>query len=478
MITDFAASRPRAYVTQWFPATRYTVVAVKILLIATYELGRQPFGIASPTAWLRKRGHRVHCFDLSRQSLDESAVREAELIVFYLPMHTATRLALQWLPVIRMQNPAAHYCACGLYAPLNQSHLGAAGFSTILGPEFEGDLAQLADTLSSGQTFEQIELPNAKIPRLAFEIPDRAGLPALRKYAHVVLPDGTHRTSGYTEASRGCKHLCRHCPIVPVYSGQFRVVPLEVVLADVRQQVAAGAEHITFGDPDFFNGITHAARIVDALHAEHPKLTYDVTIKVEHLLRHADALPTLARTGCLFLISAVESLDDEVLQKLDKGHTRADFFRALDLCNDAGLTLQPTFVPFTPWTTRSSYFDLLETIADRNLIAAAPSIQLAIRLLIPSRSRLLELPEIANLVGVFDAEKLVYPWRHSDPAMDTLAEKVSRIVAEAEKERESRSESFARIWNAAAELQETAHMPFRKNAQSRPAPYLSEPWYC
>jgi radical SAM superfamily enzyme YgiQ (UPF0313 family) len=453
---------------------------VKILLLSTYELGRQPFGLASPSAWLRKRGHSVSCFDLSRQSLDESAFREAALIVFYLPMHTATRLALQWLPTIRKQNPAAHLCACGLYAPLNESHLRAAGFCAILGPEFESDLTQMADDLAAGHSHQTTELPDTKIPRLTFEVPDRSGLPALDKYAHVILPDGAHHVAGYTEASRGCKHLCRHCPIVPVYQGQFRVVPLEIVLADIRQQIEAGAQHITFGDPDFFNGITHATRIVEALHAEHPNLTYDVTIKVEHLLRHSQALPTLARTGCLFVTSAVEFLDDQVLLKLEKGHTRRDFFRALELCSNAGLALQPTFVPFTPWTTRQTYFDLLETIADRNLVESVPSIQLAIRLLIPSRSRLLELRDIASLVGDFDSDKLVYPWRHSDPAIDDLAENISRIAAEAEKRRESRSQTFERIWEATAALNNTnGRMPFRHTASLvLPAPYLSEPWYC
>src|SRR2546430_2767120 len=395
-------------------------------------------------------------------------------------MHTATRLALHRIPAIRAQNSVAHLCACGLYAPLNESHLRAAGFSTVLGPEFEADLAELADALASGRPYQHTSISDAKLPRLNFEVPDRSGLPPLRKYAHVVLPDGAHRIAGYTEASRGCKHLCRHCPIVPVYQGQFRAIAQQIVLADIRQQVAAGAQHITFGDPDFFNGPTHAIRIVEALHAEFPDLTYDVTIKVEHLLRHAPALPVLARTGCLFVTSAIESLDDDVLLKLEKRHTRADVFHVLELCKSAGLTLQPTFIPFTPWTTRETYFDLLQTIADRNLISAVPSIQLAIRLLIPSRSRLLELAEITSLVDEFDSEKLVYPWRHSDSAMDTLAETVSSIVAEAGKKREARTETFERIWDAAAQLQIIGE---RKRFQhSAPpaavAPYLSEPWYC
>ena len=76
-----------------------------------------------------------------------------------------------------------------------------------------------------------------------------------------------------------------------------------------------------------------------------------MTIKIEHLLKHRDLLPRLKTTGCLFVISAVESINDRVLELLDKGHTRADFVEAVRLTRDAGLTLTPTFVTFTPWTT-------------------------------------------------------------------------------------------------------------------------------
>ncbi len=202
------------------------------------------------------------------------------------------------------------------------------------------------------------------------------------------------KTVGYTEASRGCKHLCRHCPIVPVYEGRFRIVQREVVLADIRQQIEAGARHITFGDPDFFNGPGHALAIVEAFHSEFAGVTYDVTIKVEHLLKHRDALPVLARTGCLFITSAVESLDEGILSRLAKGHTRADFVEALELTRAHGLTMVPTFVAFTPWTTREGYLDLLRAIRDLGLVGSVAPIQLAIRLLIPAGSKLLELADL------------------------------------------------------------------------------------
>jgi radical SAM superfamily enzyme YgiQ (UPF0313 family) len=457
-------------------------VAVKIVLISTYELGRQPFGLASPAAWLRERGHGVTCLDLSRESLNEQALREAQLIAFYVPMHTATRLTLELLGPIRRIIPQAHLCAYGLYAPLAAASFRAQGVDSLLGGEFEQALVDLAEHLEGLSASPQIHPldSNVSLTRLRFRKPDRAGLPPLRSYAHLVLPSGEHRTVGYTEASRGCKHLCRHCPIVPVYNGVFRIVDREIVLADIRQQVAAGAQHITFGDPDFFNGVGHAIPLVEALHREFPALTYDATIKVEHLLKNVELLQTLRQTGCLFIVSAVESLDDVILQKLQKDHTRADFFRVVEECRRAGLALQPTFVPFTPWATFENYLDLLANLRWLNLVEAVAPIQLAIRLLIPAASRLLELEEIRQRVGPFDSSALVYPWKNPNPALDRLADELQEIVAASEKRKRSRTATFEQLWQAANRAAgwkiEEATMPIL--AARATVPYLNEPWYC
>jgi len=362
---------------------------LKVLLISTYELGRQPFGLASPAAWLRAAGFHTSSLDLSRRSLDEDAVRTAGLIAFYLPMHTATRIAVRALERIRKLNSAAHLCGFGLYAPVNAGLLRRLGVGTILGGEFEQGLLSLARRLEVCATdagLPQFE-PEISLVRQNFLVPYRDDLPPLAKYAHLTLPDGGTRVVGYTEASRGCKHLCRHCPIVPVYNGTFRIVQREVVREDIRRQVAAGAQHITFGDPDFFNGVGHSMQIVEALHREHPGLSYDVTIKVEHLLKHASHLPALRETGCAFVTTAVESVDDDVLRILDKGHTCADLIRLAGLMRALGLFLEPTFVPFTPWTTLEGYEHLLATVIRLGLVEHVPPVQLTIRLLIPAGSR-------------------------------------------------------------------------------------------
>jgi len=455
---------------------------VKIVLISTYELGRQPFGLASPAAWLRKRGHAVTCLDLSREPLNEQAIRKAGLIAFYVPMHTATRLTLELIEPIRRINPSAHLCAYGLYASLSADIFRAQGMGSLLGGEFEQSLVDLAEHLSGLSALPQIHPldSNVSLARLRFQVPDRSGLPPLRSYAHLVLPSGEHRVVGYTEASRGCKHLCRHCPIVPVYEGVFRVVDREVVLADIRQQVAAGAQHITFGDPDFFNGVGHAIPLVEALHREFPGLTYDVTIKVEHLLQNVELLRTLQTTGCLFIVSAVESLDDEVLEKLDKNHTREDFFRVVEECRRAGITLQPTFVPFTPWTTFEQMLDLFEQLQRLDLVEEVAPIQLAIRLLIPAGSRLLELEEVRRIIGPFDAGALVHPWKNPNPAVDQLCEELQEIVAASEKLKRSRSATFEKMWQAVnhtaqRHIEERTYSPLASRAT---VPYLNEPWYC
>jgi hypothetical protein len=252
-------------------------------------------------------------------------------------------------------------------------------------------------------------------------------------------------------------------------------VQAEIVLEDIRRQVAAGAEHITFGDPDFLNGPTHARRIVEQLHAEFPTLTYDVTVKIEHLLAHADLIPVLKATGCIFVTTAVEAVQDEILTKLDKGHTRADFIEAAALFREAGLTMAPTFIPFTPWTTRDGFHELLETIRELGLEENVAPVQWSLRLLIPAASRLLELPDIQAVVESFDEKKLVYPWCHSDPAIDQLAEEINAIVRAGIAARSSRTDIFYAIW-------EMVHSrPFYEDFRLLPRtviPYMEEPWFC
>ena len=447
---------------------------MNVLLISTYELGHQPLSLASPAAWLRRAGANVTCVDVSVTPLTEAMVANAGLIGISVPMHTATRLALTLLPRLRATAPEAFIVCYGLYAPLNASMLRAAGADCCLGGEVEAVLTAIWQRLAAGERPPSID--TIALHRLDLIQPDRSDLPPLNRYATLVTATEM-RYAGYTETTRGCKHLCRHCPVVPVYNGRFRVVPRSTVLADIRAQVAAGARHITFGDPDFLNGPSHVLPIVRALHAEFPDVTYDVTIKVEHILRYAHLLPELRATGCIMVVSALEALDDEILARFAKRHTRADIVRAVELLRANDIALNATFVAFTPWTTRQRYRELLIGIAELGLIESVAPVQYGLRLLIPAGSRLLELPDVQALVGQFDPVALAYPWQHPDPAMDELQHQVMELAQWSEQCGEARSSFYQRLLDLCDQIIGPGERPIVL-PEPTPIPRLSEPWYC
>jgi hypothetical protein len=447
---------------------------MRVVLIATYELGRQPFGLASPAAWLREAGHHVTMCDASRGPIDRDAVAAADLIGVHLPMHTATRLALPILAAARAQAPAARLCAFGLYAPPNADHLQACGVDVVPDPSSRPTSPPWPmrwAPVAAGHRRRAARAAAAGVPRAR---PQPAAAP---RYAHLARYRWGTRIVGATEASRGCKHLCRHCPIVPVYRGHFRVVPVEVVLADIDQLVAAGATHITFGDPDFFNGVTHAIRIVESLAVRYPGLTYDVTIKVEHLRRHRSMLQTLVSTGCAFVTSAFESFDDDVLGMLAKGHTCADAEQVVAHARSIGLAIAPTFVAFGPWTTLERYARFLDTIAERDLVDAVAPAQLGLRLLLPAGSPLVEVPAVAARIQGFDAGQLAHRWAHDDPRIDTLQRDVMATVGA--QARRSRREAYDAVVACAA-ARGTGLAASRDAGRTRATAIatIDEPWYC
>jgi len=451
-----------------------------VLLASTYELGHAPHGVALPAAFLERAGFRPAALDLAVERLDLARIRRARLVAISVPMHTALRIGLAFATRVRAENPAALLAFHGLYAPLNADLLVRAGASAVLGGECEDDLVALALAVEQGEPLHRFVTRGgtaAPLRRLDHPIPSRGGLPPLGRYARFVGSDGVARVAGYTEATRGCKHLCRHCPVVPVYRGHFVAIPEETVLEDVARQVAAGAEHVTFGDPDFLNGPAHALRIARALHARFPRLTFDFTAKVEHLVRRRAGVEELARLGGAFVTSAVESLSDRVLEKLAKGHTRAEALAAFELCAEAGLALRPSLVPFTPWATLEDYLDLLEVFEARGLLPQLDPVQLSIRLLVPPGSLLEGEPDVA-WQGL-DEVGLSWRWAHPDPRMDALQARVAAEVEAAAARAEEPFATIARVKVLALAAAGLPHGHVRTLApDQRRVPRLTESWFC
>ena len=450
----------------------------RIVLISPYDLGRQPFALAEPAALFRSADFEVECLDLSQQKLTGDILEPASVVFLYLSMLTATRIAVEAMPRIQQMAPRARIAVFGWYAPVNENFLRQLGADAVFGGESETDMLRYAESISAADDHPARQQKVVTLKRIDFMVPDRHSLPALEKYSQLIFPDGHRRIMGFTETTRGCKHLCRHCPVVPVYNGRFYAIPVDIVLADIRQQLAQGAQHISFGDPDFLNGPLHAKRVIETMHEEFPSLTYDAVIKIEHLIKYPDFLPFLRDTGCILVTTAVESVDDTILEYLEKGHSAAEFEQVVSLMKQHDIALAPTFIPFTPWTTVSNYIDLLNKIAELKLIISVNPVQLSLRLLIPNGSRILELPKEETCVTDFNPASLGYTWVHKNPDVDALQVNIRNWTEQAESEGLSRLDIFNGIRRIALKAAGRNDKDVTEEQCGEPVPTHSESWYC
>lgn len=444
---------------------------MRVLLISTYELGRQPVHVSSPAASLAAAGHDVSIVDLATDELERDHIGTVDAVGISVPMHTATRLGLMVAERINSERPDLPVALYGLYAGVpNSEHLET--IDAVFAGEYEPELLSWVDSIARGQ---DTGASSSRTGRSDFSVPVRGGLPGLDSYARLDF-QGEMRLAGAVEASHGCRHRCRHCPIPSVYDGRMRVVPKNVVLADIDQLVELGARHITFGDPDFLNAPRHSLDILEAAHDAHPELTFDATVKVSHIIDHADLWAEAARMNLLFVVSAFESVDNGTLDVLDKGHSVEDMSRAIGLVRSAGIYIRPTWLPFVPWTEPDHVADMFRFIDDHDLGSSTDPVQMAIKLLIPRGSLLEEHPKVLPHLETYDPESLTWTWKFSDPDTELIQKELEVIAAEA-------SDCGEHITETLEEMRQTVSRLTGENLgvfgpSYDDAPRLTESWFC
>ncbi len=446
----------------------YDVGSVKVILASTYELGHQPLHVASPAAALRAAGHQVRAVDLSKDRLNRQDLEWSDCLAFSVPMHTAMRLAVQVARAVRDRYPGLPICAYGLYAGFGLES-GESPMDHTISGEYEGQLVRWVESVGQSVSVQVSQL--VELGRTRFRVPSRADLPALNRYAHLQVA-GDHRQVGYVEASHGCRHRCRHCPIPAVYDGRIQIVDEATVLDDIAQLVDMGARHITFGDADFLNAPAHSLRVVRAMHSKYPQLTFDMTTKVELIISHSSLWAELAASGLLFVVSAFETTNDQILALLDKGHSVADADRAVELLRKEGVEIRPTWLPFTPWTSEDDLRDIVRFLADHDLGGNVDPVQLTVRLLVPAGSLLLEIPDLLPYLNGYDEEMLGWQWHAADPRMDALQARLAGMLEQGLERGLNNQQLFAIL---TAEIMGSAEYSIPV-AEGRPR--LTEPWFC
>ncbi|HKZ18495.1 MAG TPA: radical SAM protein [Acidimicrobiia bacterium] len=421
---------------------------MRTLLVSTYELGHQPLHLASPASRLLKAGHEVRTHDLAVEEWDNARFAWAEAIGFSVPMHTAMRLAATAAEKVERVWPGKPIAFYGLYAGLADDR-----YTRLVGEYEDGLVAWVGGSRQS----------HVDVGRHRFGLPNRDGLPKLDRYGQLATAE-SQKLAGYVEASHGCRHRCRHCPIPAVYDGRYRVTGADVVLSDIESQVAAGARHITFGDPDFLNAPRYSLDLLRAAHEHFPAVTFDLTVKVSHILQHEKVWPEVADLGVVFVVSAFETTNERVLRILDKGHTAADMDQAVRIMGKAGIDLRPSWLPFTPWTEVSDVGSILQFLHRHDLADTVDPVQLSIRLLVPRGSLLADRPEM----GEYDPVSLTHVWSASE-AVDAQ-QRALAAIAESGAGRPA-LQTLARMW----EFVFSEPMPATTD---RGRPHLTESWFC
>ena len=430
---------------------------MRVLLVSTYELGHQPLHVASPAGRLLADGHEVRCLDLAVEHWDDERFAWAEKVAFSVPMHTAMRLAVPAVDRLRSELPELAVAFYGLYAGSGEQNVSAR---RIVG-EYEDELSRWVGGNVDGH---QVRIDLGK---KSFRKPARHLLPPLDRYAKLEI-DGEHRLAGYVEASHGCRHRCRHCPIPAIYDGRYRVTGLETVMADVSQLVDLGARHVTFGDPDFLNAPRYALDVLREVSLGFPGLTFDLTVKVEHILEHSNVWEDVAALGVVFVVSAFETTNDRVLGLLDKGHTASDMSIATKIMQSAGIAVRPSWLAFTPWTEAADLADIMQFLADHDLLGSTDPVQMSIRLLLPEGSLLLDLAETQASIQGYDPKSLSYLWS-GDSRLEELQVRLAAIA----------ESSGGTPWIALSEMWRLVKgaVPLPPEP-SHLAPRLTEAWFC
>ena len=421
-----------------------------VLLVSTYELGHQPIGLASPAVWLIRAGHDVTCIDTSVDSFDTYTAALVDAIAISVPMHTAARIALQLTDNIRKVGITVPICFYGLYANVASFSPVAGCINKFISGEYEPSLVKWVDEIAGSNSVvagrSNIDIHGLDgaasgvcsagassnrnvvvLDRSMPVLPNRDLLPSLNRYARLSYYRKEYLT-GYVEATRGCAHKCLHCPVPSVYNGRIRKNDLDILLEDVDNLVSAGAQHITFGDPDFLNSPSYAVRVLSAVHDSFPQLTCDLTIKVSHIVKYADIFPELARKGCIFVVSAFESASDRILELLHKGHNLKDMENAVRILRTNRIEPRVSLMPFTPWTTRNDMITLLDMAVAFDLIPNIDPVQWAIRLLVPPGSLLLKDQRTSGSFRQFDSGKLSYEWASPDGELNALQDDLESIA--------------------------------------------------
>ena len=465
---------------------------MRVLLVSTYELGHQPLHLASPAAALRRAGHEVRTPRPRRRAVGpgrRSSGPRPWLLGADAHRHAAGapgrrrvrrepgRAADLPLRALRHRQPRPDPRA-GTRRPRHRRRVRAGARGLGRQPGGWGP-------------------PPAPRPRRSSRSstcgarslgPPARGLCRRSSATPTWRSGGEERLVGYVEASHGCLHRCRHCPVPVVYDGRIRIVPDDVVLADVERLVERRRppHHLRRPRLPQRPAALPAGRAPRCTSAARADLRLHGQGRAHPAPRRPVAGAGRGRAACSWSAPS-RRVNDDILA----GSTRATRpprppprWRC---CARHGIEIRPSFLPFTPWTTLDDVADIVDFVAAHDLVANVDPVQYTIRLLVPEGSLLWSRSLRRSRLGPYDAERLSWTWsaRPTPPSTELQTRLARHRRGRPDRRRADRPDlrtgpgRRARRRRAPPGRRARPAPPERlQHCRGEGRPRLTEPWFC
>ncbi len=451
---------------------------MNVLLVSTYDLGNQPTTIARHAAHLAAGGHKIKTLDLAIEDFDIEATTWADAVAISIQMHTSAKIALNLVGNLRDSGFKGKIIYFGLSAHLGELLFSQGQIDAIFSGESETAFSSYLNQLESGESPAKVNLK--LLEKVNHLVPLRSKLKPLDEYSHIIWGNKS-LVVGPIETTRGCSHGCLHCPVPQVYNKRVRKIDLSTLIDDIDQLVEMGAEHISFNDPDFLNIPAHSELVVSTMRKRHPDLTFDATIKIEHIVKYKKLMRQFKESGLILVQSAFETMDDEVLDLLEKGHNADEAKKAIDFAKSIDLSLRPSWIPFSPWTTYQSIADIVNFSIQYDVLSESDPIQWTIKLLVPKGSLLLANAKLAPIFRDYDEERFTFCYDYIHPELDHLQQYLARFMENSQ----SCEDSLATLKGLYLIIKEhlgtysnSTLIDFPSGVISNNNPRRSESWFC
>ena len=403
-------------------------MSLHCLVLSTFEGGYQPITALAAATALRGAGYDIGFHDIYVDGLEDGLFDEYDVIVISVPLFDSLTAGVQIAERIRRHHTDKTRVFFGQYATLNAARLVPRHGEYAIVGEWEKPLVALVrhlegknaalDGIVDAARARSGEPLQSYLSRDHLRLLDRSLAPPITKYPQPQATKllGAKANVGGLESTRGCRHKCTYCSVFAAYDGKVIIGSRNTIEADVGQLVDEGMTHLTFMDAEFFNAKRKSIALLERLHSQFPRLTYDFTTRVDHLCDSRDLLSHFANLGVRFITSALEFPKQEVLDAIAKETTVKDIEAAIAYVRYAGIKLNPTFIMYNPWIDFDDIERFFEFISDQDLDEVVDPIQYETRLHLYKGSPLITLPSIQELM--LEEHEFHYHWKHRDSRVD------------------------------------------------------------